>query len=77
MTRLVGEHKMLNVVLKNQATLHVFKNDAMVSDISSNKKANIGGIDGGKTSMAIVQVCDISYVYVGLFNKNAVAIIIS
>ena len=38
---------MFKVLLDSQATLHVLKNDALVSDIRPNCKANnIGGING-------------------------------
>ena len=33
MTHLVGEHNMCKMLLGNQATLHVFKNETLVSNI--------------------------------------------
>ena len=77
MTHLAGEHNMFKVLLVNQATLHLVKNEALVSNIRAGRKTSIGGIDVSQTSMSTVQVCDIPYVGVGFFNENAVANIIS
>ena len=77
MTHLIGEHNMFKVLLDNQATLHVFKNEALVSNIRAGRKASIGGIDGSQSGMSTFKVCDIPYVGVGFFNENAVTNIIS
>ena len=59
MTRLVGKRSMFEVHLDNQVTLHVTKNEALMSNIRVSRKTNIGGIDGSQTGMSIVQELDI------------------
>ena len=64
--------------MDNQATLHVFKNEALVSYIRPNGKAsNKDGIDGRQSGMSTEQIGDIPYLRVSYFNKNAVANILS
>ena len=55
----------------------MFKKEALVFNIWTGRKANIGGINGSQTVMPTFQVCDIPYVGVGFYNENAVANIIS
>ena len=62
MTRLIGEQNMLKVLLDNHATLHVFKNEVLVSNIRAGRKTSFGGIGGSKSGMSTIQVCDIAYV---------------
>ena len=69
-TRLVGRHNIFTVILDNQATLYVFKNEALESNIRANRKANTGGINGCQTGMSTVQVCAIPYVVVWFFNEH-------
>ena len=56
MTRLLGEHTIFKVLLENQATLHVFKNNSLVSNIRAEGNASIGGIYGSQTGMTTVLV---------------------
>ena len=71
MSLLVCEHNMLKVLLENQATLHVLKNELLLFNISADKKASIRGIDGSQTGIPTFQVCGIAYVAVWFFNENA------
>ena len=49
-----------------------------MSNIRPNdRERNIDGIDGSQTGMSTEQICGISYVGLGYFNKNAVANILS
>ena len=74
MTKLSGGNNCFKVRLDNQATLHVFKNEVLVSNIHPNDRArNIGGIDDSQSGMSTEQICGIQHVEVGYFNKNAVA----
>ena len=74
MTKLSGGNHRFKVLLDNQA----YKNEALVSNIRPNGKArSIGGIDGSQSGMSTEQICDIPYVGVGYFNKNAFANILS
>ena len=51
MKNFVSEHNMYKTLLDNQATLHVFKNEALVSNIRASRKVSIDGIDGRRTGM--------------------------
>ena len=53
---------MIKVLWDNQATLRVFKNEALVSNIRTGKKTSIG--------MSTVIVYDILYVGVEFFNEK-------
>ena len=76
MTNLSERNHMFRVLLGNQATLHVFKNEAMVSNNRANwKPRNIGGIDGIQSGMSAEQIWDIPYVRVDYFNKSATNIV--
>ena len=45
----------------------------MSSILAYGKSRNIGGIDGSQSGTSTKKMCDIPYVGVGYFNKNAVA----
>ena len=63
---------MYKVQLDNLASLHVFKNEALVTNIGQCTKFNVRSIDGSQT--ATVQMCDIRGIDTGFkmcdFNKN-------
>ena len=62
---------MFERLIDNRATLHVLKNEALVPNIWANGKArNI-------RCVSTEQICDILYVGVGYFKKNAVANILT
>ena len=57
MTKLSGGNNDFKVLLDNQATLHVFKNEALLSNFRPNGKAwTIGGIDGNQSGMSTEQI---------------------
>ena len=68
-TWLVDEHNKFKELLVDQATLHVFKIEAMISKIGG--KASIGGMNGNKTCVSTVQICDNPYVGVAFFYGKA------
>ena len=74
MTRLIGEHNMVKVLLDNRVIRRVLKNETTVFNIRAVRKVSIGGIDGSQSTFL---VCCIPNVGVGFFNENAVATIIS
>ena len=57
MTKLSAGNHIFKVLLDNQATKHVFKNEALVSNTRTNRKAhNVGGIDGSQSCMSTEQI---------------------
>ena len=72
-----GNHSFM-VLLDNQATVHEFKSEALVSKICPNGETrNIGGIDGSHSGISNGQICDVPHVGVGYYLKNAGANILS
>ena len=73
-----GGRSLHEVLLDNQASLHVFKNDALVNNIVPMKQSkDIGGIDGTHSGMSTAYKCTIPGIGKGYFNRNAVANIVS
>ena len=49
MTKLVGEYNMLRVLLDNQVTLHIFKNETLMSKNRDVREVSIDVINSNQT----------------------------
>ena len=57
--RMFTRNNVFKAVLDNKATLHIFKNGHVVTNTRlSNKKTNIGGIDGTQAGVSTDQAFD-------------------